>query len=285
MSGQTVTPANITFTNQSTDADSFAWDFGDGRTSSEVNPVVIFNSAETFTITLVAVQTSTSKSDTALKSLTITTPAPIADFTMSGQTVTPANITFNNRSTNADRFQWDFGDGRTSIQENPVMMFNLHGSFTVMLVAIQSSTSRSDTIHKTLTITPGKVYLETVFVDQIPFTMPNGSAWDNNGTTPDLQWDFLDPSSNTILYTLTIDDVLPSDFPIRWTLNNPYQVNNWSGTYQFKLYDDDWPFGSELMGSVSCRINSLVSSSGYTQSYSLTGASGTIRLRIEVRWE
>ena len=213
------------------------------------------------------------------------TPSPVADFTMSGQTITPASVTFNNRSSNVDRFQWDFGDGRTSIQENPVMAFDSHGTFTVMLVAIQSSTSRSDTARKTLTITPGKVFLEVVYVDAIPFTMLDGSAWDNNGTTPDLQWDFLDPSGNTILYTLTIPNVRPGDFPIRFNVTNPFQITNWSGTYQFKLYDDDSPFGYELMGSVSCRINSLILSSGYTRSYSLTGASGSIRMRVEVRWE
>jgi PKD repeat protein len=44
----------VTFTNTSMDADSYAWDFGDGSTSTEVSPTHIFMSSGTFTVTLVA---------------------------------------------------------------------------------------------------------------------------------------------------------------------------------------------------------------------------------------
>ena len=44
----------VTFTNTSMDADSYAWDFGDGSTSTEVSPTHIFMTSGTFTVTLVA---------------------------------------------------------------------------------------------------------------------------------------------------------------------------------------------------------------------------------------
>jgi len=224
------------------------------------------------------------KSDTTNRILTVSYPDPIAIFSWSGNTVTPANISFNNLSQHADRFYWDFGDGRTSIQEEPSITFNQYGEFWIILIASFSVTSEADAAERLLTITPGAFYLEAVTVDEIPFTMPNGTAWDNNGTTPDLQWDFCNPSDNIILSTQTLTDVSPNDFPIRWTIQTPYNISSWNSVYSFKFYDDDSPFGYEFMGSVACRVNSLISSGGYVQSYSLNGANNTIRLRISVQW-
>jgi len=45
-------PAEVTFTNTSTDAESFRWDFGDGETSGEKDPTHTFQQAGTFTVTL-----------------------------------------------------------------------------------------------------------------------------------------------------------------------------------------------------------------------------------------
>ncbi len=44
----------VSFTNASSEADSYAWDFGDGTTSTEENPTHMYTSAGTFIVTLVA---------------------------------------------------------------------------------------------------------------------------------------------------------------------------------------------------------------------------------------
>lgn len=47
-------PLNVTFTNQSKNADSYFWSFGDGVTDNVVNPAHTYTSNDTFTIKLVA---------------------------------------------------------------------------------------------------------------------------------------------------------------------------------------------------------------------------------------
>ena len=44
----------VTFTNQSLNAKSYYWTFGDGSASSEMNPVKKYSSAGTYTVTLKA---------------------------------------------------------------------------------------------------------------------------------------------------------------------------------------------------------------------------------------
>jgi PKD repeat protein len=48
-------------------------------------------------------------------------------------------VLFTNDSHNADRFEWDFGDGTMTDEPNPVHIFNSTGSFEVTLTAISSS--------------------------------------------------------------------------------------------------------------------------------------------------
>ena len=46
--------AEVTFTNTSSGADSYAWDFGDGETSTEMSPTHVYTTAGSFTVKLVA---------------------------------------------------------------------------------------------------------------------------------------------------------------------------------------------------------------------------------------
>lgn len=65
----------LTFTNTSTDADSYLWNFGDGTTSTSANPTklysddAVFGCDETFTITLTA--TKKGKTSTVSKNVVV----------------------------------------------------------------------------------------------------------------------------------------------------------------------------------------------------------------------
>jgi gliding motility-associated-like protein len=59
----------------------------------------------------------------------------------------PVNIQFNNSSTGANTFLWDFGDGTSSTEKNPVHTYNKKGNFTITLTATNTN-SCSTSINK-----------------------------------------------------------------------------------------------------------------------------------------
>ena len=48
-------PCEITFINQSLNASSYHWDFGDGQTSTAIHPQHVYQSAGSYTVTLTAI--------------------------------------------------------------------------------------------------------------------------------------------------------------------------------------------------------------------------------------
>lgn len=63
-------------------------------------------------------------------------PAPVAGFTSE---VNDRTITFNNTTTLADSYLWEFGDGQTSTEENPVHTYATDGAFNVKLTATNAN--------------------------------------------------------------------------------------------------------------------------------------------------
>ena len=61
------------------------------------------------------------------------------------------SISFTNFSSNYESVFWDFGDGITSTDENPIHLYTLNGSYTVILTAINNTACIQDT--QTISIT------------------------------------------------------------------------------------------------------------------------------------
>ena len=209
-------------------------------------------------------------------------PEPIAYFSFSGSTVTPAQITFINQSQNADRYYWDFGDGRTSIQTNPMITFQTAGTYTITLIATNSTTSKADTATRSLTITPGSVFMQMVTIIDIPWLDRAGGPWDNNGTGPDLQL-FVSQSENTFLQSDEIANVTQNSFPLRLNVQPEYHLDDWSNAYRFDLYDNDPPFSPEHIGYTSFIVQNLISSQGYVNEYQMT--SDRLVISVTLRWQ
>ncbi len=68
---------------------------------------------------------------------------PVASFTYSGSPTAPSTIAFSNSSEKAEQYQWEFGDGTVSEEENPSYRFGSSGNYEVQLTAIRGKKKRS----------------------------------------------------------------------------------------------------------------------------------------------
>jgi PKD repeat protein/subtilisin family serine protease len=81
-------PLTVTFTNLSANATDFAWNFGDGNTSTNINPSNTYSNAGAFSVTLTSVGLGGTNSLTFTNYITVTNlPPPVL-------AVLPANLTF-----------------------------------------------------------------------------------------------------------------------------------------------------------------------------------------------
>ncbi|NME69273.1 PKD domain-containing protein [Flammeovirga aprica] len=70
---------------------------------------------------------------------------PSADFSYKSSTESFKEILFTNNSISAGVFEWDFGDGSTSDDRDPIHIYPGEGSYTVKLVAKDGNDLTSDT--------------------------------------------------------------------------------------------------------------------------------------------
>jgi PKD repeat protein len=130
------------------------WNFGDGSPVSLLsNPTHIFDSAGTFQVQLI-VFTNNGCSDTSSQFITIV-PGPKAEFEFSGTCVGQATA-FNNQTTiqggGTLTYQWSFGDGGSSTDENPVYQYPLQAANYVVQLVATSQNGCTDTLQKDIRI-------------------------------------------------------------------------------------------------------------------------------------
>jgi len=95
-------------------------------------------------------------------------PGPKADFEFSGELKAPASVQFENESRRARSYEWDFGDGGTSTEENPSHTFRGAGSYVVTLRA--QKRNRVDVIRRQIQIegpTACRVRIKTDYGDML----------------------------------------------------------------------------------------------------------------------
>lgn len=180
------TSANVAnFSNTTSGATSYAWNFGDGFTSTAANPTHAYSAAGTYNVCLVA--TNSCGSDTTCNLVTVTCPVPTPGFTFS-----QSGITFNfaNSSAGATTYFWDFGDGGTSTLANPTHTYSSPGPYTVCLIS--SNICGSDTVCQ------GVVACFLPFANFNSTTSGTTVTFNNlSSTTGTTTWDFGDGNTSS----------------------------------------------------------------------------------------
>ena len=133
-------PDTAVFNNTSTAGQTFQWDFGDGGTSTSINPTHVYTTPGTYTIILIANDPATCNlSDTFRYSITVFA-LPTANFSfVPAPPIANTPTTFTNLSSpDAIRFLWQFGDGdslNTTSRANVLHQYRATGTFNACLTA------------------------------------------------------------------------------------------------------------------------------------------------------
>jgi PKD repeat protein len=140
-------PLSVQFTDKSQgQVATWQWDFGDGKRSSEKDPVHTYWTDGVYNVIL-TVSNEYGSSD-AIKSSFITVVGPLTSkFTPAPSTgKAPLLVTFTDRSIGSPTsWSWDFGDGTTSTVQNPTHTFTSGGAFDVKLTVSKGETTATST--------------------------------------------------------------------------------------------------------------------------------------------
>lgn len=182
---------SVTLVNNTQNALSYQWDFGDGATSTEAAPTHTYTEDGTYTVTLTAINACGSATVSEL--ITISTP-PVAGFTTSGsQGCVPFSVQFTNASTNnATGLEWVFpgGNPAASTAANPVVVYSAPGIYWAQLKVTNGQ--GTDSIAQMISVgqAPDASFDITVDGNQI-------TGQSNSPNATEYLWDFGDGNTST----------------------------------------------------------------------------------------
>jgi gliding motility-associated-like protein len=236
-------PFSVTFSNQSSAFGTYLWNFGGGDTTSVIyNPTHVFPTPGTYMVSLILYNNACKISDTAFTFITVY-PGVTADFglasTPCSNTITLTDSSFATPAT----WQWDFGDGSTSVSQNPSYTYPVAGNYIVTLITTTingcsdttdltfdnsggTSISSNVTICEggtgSLTATGGFAYNWTPSSGLNSSTIANPTASPASTTTYSVAISTVNPMGDTCIVTLstTVTVIDPALFPISATADN-----------------------------------------------------------------
>lgn len=209
----------FTFYDESRNAASRSWDFGDGTTSTAAVVNKVYQRAGRFTVTLTA-RGSNGTTATATQSVTVNTPLAASFSWSPAEPTTNDTITFTDESAGGvTAWRWVFGDGQTSSAQSPAKRFTTANTYSVTLTVWRNN--ESSTVTHGITVR-----------NPAPATPPVTAAF------------AFTPAAPAVGDTVTFNDQ-SSGSPTQWSWSfgdgrtssakNPSLVFNAPGTYQVTL--------------------------------------------------
>ncbi|MBC7745395.1 MAG: PKD domain-containing protein [Flavobacterium sp.] len=191
------------------------WDFGDGQTSTDKNPIHIYSKPGVYEVILTTEGEKSCVSDPAKKTITVNS-LPVANFKIPQICLTDAVAIFTDQSVVADgvldefTYSWDFGDQNatsqnpnTSALENPEHVFTAVGTYNIRLT-LKTAGGCETSILKLFTV---------------------------NGSVPKSEFNVLNPDKLCSNKTVVFEDNAKVDFGeitrIEWVFdlaNNPENI-------------------------------------------------------------
>jgi PKD repeat protein len=135
---------------------SWKWLFGDEDNTNVQNPVHTYTTAGDYTVILTATNGAGYNKTTMKKFIHVgEVITPAASFTVNTTTGrAPLTVQFNDTTQNyPTSWEWSFGDGAGSLEQNPVHTYESTGTYTVVLTAANTRGSNAYTLPGGITAT------------------------------------------------------------------------------------------------------------------------------------
>lgn len=197
-----VAPLTVQFTSQTSGiVTSYYWEFGDGSTSTYVNPSHQYTNYGSWTVKLTVTGPSGTGTKTKTDYIITQAPVPTADF--SGNPINgkaPLTVQFNSQTTGIiTSYSWVFGDGGTSTKANPSHVYTQAGSWTVKFTVNGPGGTAMKTKNNYITTqepTPTADFTATPTTGIAPLKVQFTSQ--TTGTITYYAWDFGDGSTSAL---------------------------------------------------------------------------------------
>ena len=247
-----IAPLTVSYTN--TTSGTFIaskWDFGDGYSSKEKNPIHTYKNAGQYSVSLAVSDGNQCYSEIKLNYITVKDPPPVADFVSDVQSgASPLSVHFKQLSKgHITSALWDFGDETTSTDLNPVHKYTQTGLFSVRLTVSGPGGSNTTFIKDYITVKNNVIELNqwndkpvsTVCIDKERFiaflATPTG----------------IDILNFTNPVDIKAIDIISLDIPAESLFYNNNQLFVACGTDGLRIFDVTIPGNSKAIAHVPLR--------------------------------
>ena len=184
-------------------ADTWLWDFGNGNFSTLQSPTVIYSNPGLYDVTLIASNSITSNTKLS-NGLIKVYENPISNISTNSVLYgcMPLDVYFEDLSLTNNvivNWQWDFGDGGSSILQDPLYQYETNGNFSVTLLVTDANGCQSLSTETNL-VQVDKVAGANFIADVTSSCNPTELITFTNNTTisADYFWNFGDGNTSSL---------------------------------------------------------------------------------------
>ena len=163
-------PFDVDFTNNTSNQSSevtYAWDFGNGETSTEESPTYSFTDPGTYNVSLTVTNDQKCTDIATIANLIKANETPTAQFVADPPAAILENATIdfadNSVSSESLVYNWDFDDGNSSADKDPSHTYTATGVYLVNLLVISPNGCESETTSEVIIHPDFAVYAPSAF--------------------------------------------------------------------------------------------------------------------------
>lgn len=197
------------------------------------------------------------------------TANPVAGF--SYITSHPFYVHFTNTSKDAADYKWDFGDGSTSSDKNPVHKYSGKGVYKVVLTA--KGNGKTDTYIKNITVVaPTKCYITGVVYEKVP---KNNEYYNIRFTDDYILFETLYWNTDWVMLS-------SANIPYKYMLKSKKQIDFGVSEYVMRLYQNGSASGT---GTQKAKWGVYTSDLKSKYAESTTGTASNAKVTLLLEWK